>query len=154
MSFQTVSPPERSARTAVDEGGLLAGGIDRHRFRRAAEHAVDFREFRLNALHCTAGQRDAKVTQRDPLLIRQHTRSAGIGGQVALLGAQQNQVFPAVAAHSGHRAHLHHIQHRRNGAHIILAQQKPQEADEMLRLPVGLPQHIVHLLQCGQQDFP
>ena len=59
-----------------------------------------------------------------------------------------------MAAHGGHRAQLHHIQHRRDGAHVILAQQQPQQSQKMLRLPVGFPQHIIELLQGRQQDLP
>ena len=63
-------------------------------------------------------------------------------------------MLPAVAAHGGHRPQLHHIQHRRDGAHIVLAQQQPQQPLEMLRLPVGLAQHVIQLLQGGHQNLP
>ena len=60
----------------------------------------------------------------------------------------------SVAAHSAHRTHLHRIQHRRNGSHIILAQQQPQQPHKMLRLPYAFAQNVIHLLQRTQQDLP
>ena len=59
-----------------------------------------------------------------------------------------------MAAHGGHRAHLNRIQHRRDGTHIVAAQQQPQQPDKMLRLPMGLPQHIMELFQGRQENFP
>ena len=59
-----------------------------------------------------------------------------------------------VAAHGGNLAHLHRIQHRRNGAHIILTQQQPEQPGEMLPIPMGLPQNVVELFQGRQKDFP
>ena len=59
-----------------------------------------------------------------------------------------------MAAHGGYGADLHRVQHRWDGSHVVLAQQQPEKADKLLSLPTGVPQHIVHLLQCAQKDFP
>ena len=59
-----------------------------------------------------------------------------------------------VAPQSRNRAHLHRIQYRRDGAYIVLAQKQTEQPEKMLRLPVGLTQDIVHLLQGRQQDLP
>ena len=59
-----------------------------------------------------------------------------------------------MAPHGADRACLDSIQHRRDSTHIILAQQQTQKMGKMLRLPDCLPQHIMHLLQGRQQDFP
>ena len=59
-----------------------------------------------------------------------------------------------LAAHGADGTHLHRVQHRGDGTYVILAQQQPQQPGEMLRLPVGLPQHIVELLQRGHENFP
>ena len=146
--------PGKLRQAAVDKRGLLTGGIHRRRLPCPAEHAVDLCEFCLDALHGPAGEGYAQPAQGDPLLVRQHPRRAGIGGQISLLGAQQDQVCRAVAAHGGNGPQLHHIQHRRDGSHIVLAQQQPQQTDKVLRLPMGLAQHIIHLLQSGQEDLP
>ena len=63
-------------------------------------------------------------------------------------------MFLLVAAHSADRSNLYRIQHRRNRTHIILAQQQPQQAAEMLWLPYGAAQHIIHLLQSRKQNLP
>ena len=63
-------------------------------------------------------------------------------------------MFLLVAAHSADRSNLNRIQHRRDRTHIILAQQQPQQAAEMLWLPDGTAQHIIHLLQCRKQNLP
>ena len=59
-----------------------------------------------------------------------------------------------MAAHGGHRADLHRVQHRRDGSHVVLAQQQTEKADELLPLPMGVPQHVIHLFQRPQKDFP
>ena len=138
----------------VDEGGLLAGRQHIHRFQRAAEYSVNFRKLRLDTLHSTAGQGNPQRPQGHTLLVREHTGRAGIGRQTSLLRTQQNQVLLAVAAHGGYRTQLHHVQHRWDGAYIILAQQQTQQTHKVLRLPMGLPQHIIHLLQGGHENLP
>ena len=59
-----------------------------------------------------------------------------------------------LAAHGGNAAHGHRIEHRGDGAHVILAQQQPQEPGEGLRLPGGPAQDAVKLLQSPHQDLP
>ena len=59
-----------------------------------------------------------------------------------------------MAAHGRYRAHLHRIQHRRDGTDVILTQKQPQQPGKMLRLPVGLAQNVMQLFQSGNQDFP
>ena len=59
-----------------------------------------------------------------------------------------------LAAHSADGAHRYRIQHRRNGSHIILAQQQRQQPHKSLRLPNRSAQHIVKLLQGRQQNIP
>ena len=59
-----------------------------------------------------------------------------------------------MAAHGGYGADLHRVQHRWDGSHVVLAQQQPEKADKLLPLPMGVPQHVVHLLQRTQKDFP
>ena len=132
-----------------EEGGLVAGTADRDRLLRPAKNAVDFGEFRLNALHGAAGQGNAQLSQDDPLLIRQHAGRTAVARQLAFLRAQHDQVLLAVAAHGADRTHLHGIQHRRDGAHIVLAQQQPEQSGKMLRFPDGIAKHREHLLQCG-----
>ena len=59
-----------------------------------------------------------------------------------------------MTAHGTNRPHLNRIQNRRNGSHVILAQQQPKKPEELLVLPAGVPQDIVHLLQSRNQDLP
>ena len=113
--------PRQLGEPPVNKGGLLAGAVHPYGFRRPAEHTVNLREFRLDALHGPAGEGHPQLAQGHPLLVRQDTGGAGIAGQVPLLGPQHHQVFGAVAPHGAHRAKLHHIQHRRDGAHVVLA---------------------------------
>ncbi len=138
----------------IQEGGLLPGTADKNGLLRPAEYAVNLREFRLNALHRAAGQGYSQGAQLHPLLIRQHAGGAAVARKLSFLRAQHDQMLLPVAAHSVHRPHLHRIQHRRNGSHIVLAQQQPQKPHKMLRLPGRVPQHRVHLFQGGNEDFP
>ena len=113
--------------TAEHKGGLLSGAEHPNALLRTAEYTVDFREFRLNAFHSAAGKGNAKLPQSYPLLIRQHTGGTGISGKTSFLSAQQNQVLLLMTAHGADRAHLHSIQNRRDGSHVILAQQQSKK---------------------------
>ena len=138
----------------IQKGGLLPGAADENGLPRPAEHAVNLREFRLNALYGAAGERHSQRAQLHPLLIRQYAGGAAVAGELSFLRAQHDQMRLPVAAHGVHRAHLHRIQHRRNSAHVVLAQQQPQKPHKMLRLPSRVSQHRIHLLQSGNQNFP
>ena len=121
---------------------------------RTAEHTIDFREFLLNSLHGPAGQGNTQLAQGHPLLIGQDSPGPGITGKASLLGAQQQQMPAFVAPQRRNRAHLHRIQYRRDGANIVPAQKQTEQPEKMLRLPMGLTQNIVHLLQSRQQNLP
>ena len=139
---------------AEHKRGLLSGAIHPDAFPCPAENAINFSKFILNAFHGTAGQRYAQLTERHPLLVGQNTGRTGIAGQAAFLGTQKNQMLLLITPHGADRTHLHRIQHRRNGAHIILAQQQTEQPCKMLRLPHGMPQHIMELFQGRQKDLP
>ena len=49
---------------------------------------------------------------------------------------------------------LHGIQHRRNGTHIVLAQQQMEQGGKVLRIPHSFSQHIIKLLQGTNKDIP
>ena len=138
----------------IQKGWLLPGAADENGLPRPAEHTVNLREFRLNALYGAAGKRHSQRAQLHPFLIRQYAGGAAVAGELSFLRPQHNQMLLPVAAHGVHRAHLHRIQNRRNGAHIVLAQQQPQKPHKMLRLPGRVSQYRVHLLQSGNQNFP
>ena len=142
------------SQTREQIGGLLGAAIDPEGLRGPAEHAVDLGKFFLNAFHRAAGEGQSHSPQRHPLLVRQYAFRAGVAGHSPLLGPQYQQMPTGMAPQRTDAAHLHSIQHRRDGAHIILAEQQPEEPEEVLRLPVGLPQHIIHLLQRRKKNFP
>ena len=152
--FHLLLPARKLAQTAIDEGRLVAGAEHADGRHSAAEAAVNLRKFRLHALHGAAGEGHAQLPEGDPLLIGQDTGGTGIAGELAFLRPQHDQVLFLMAAHGGHRADLHRVQHRRDGSHVVLAQQQPEKADELLPLPMGVPQHVIHLFQRPQKDFP
>ena len=110
-------------KAATDKGGLRAGSIDRHGFHSAAENTVDFRKLRLNAFHGTAGQRHAQIPEHHTFLVGQHAGRTAVSGQIAFLRAQHDQMLLLMQAHGADLTALHRIQHRRNRANLILAQQ-------------------------------
>ena len=59
-----------------------------------------------------------------------------------------------LAAHGAHRTRRHRIQDCGDGAHIVLAQQQPQQPGKGLGLPFAAAQNAVQLLQGAQQDLP
>ena len=138
----------------IQKRWLFPGAADENGLPRPAEHTVNLREFRLNALYGAAGERHSQRAQLHPLLICQHAGGTAVAGELSFLRAQHDQMLLPVAAHGIHRAHLHCVQHRRDGAHVVLAQQQPQKPHKMLRLPGRIPQHRVHLLQSGNENFP
>ena len=146
--------PGHLAQPPEEIGGLFSAAIHPHGLGSSAEHAVNLREFLLNALHGPAGKGHSQLAQGHTLLIGQDPLGPGITGKAALLGTQQQQVPAFVAPQSRNRAHLHRIQYRRDGAYIVLAQKQTEQPEKMLRLPVGLTQNIVHLLQGRQQNLP
>ena len=97
---------------------------------------------------------DIQLPQSDPLLIRQDTGATAVSGQTSLAGTQNIQMLFPLAAHGTDGAHCHRIQHRRNRAHIILAQQQNKQPLKCLIAPDRFPQHIVKLLQRSEQNFP
>ena len=95
-----------------------------------------------------------QLSQSHTLLVRQHALGAGIAWEASFSRPQHKQMPGLMAPQGRNRAHLHRIQHRRNGTHVILAQQQPQKPPELLRLPASLAQHIMHLLQGRHENFP
>ena len=119
-----------------------------------AEHTKDFGKFRLQAFQTAAGQRYADLAQCIAFLIRQQSGAAGISGKCPFIGTQYDQMLCPVAAHGTDITGRYRIQHRRDCADIILAQHQRQQTQKILILPGRVAQHIIHLLQCLQQNFP
>ena len=59
-----------------------------------------------------------------------------------------------VQTHGANRTTLHRIQHRRNRSHLILTQQQLKQSCKAFRIPSGLTQHIMELLQGAEEDLP
>ena len=59
-----------------------------------------------------------------------------------------------LAAHGTCRARRYRIQHRRNSAHIILAQQQPEQPGKGLRIPAHGAQHRPKLFHGRKQNLP
>ena len=152
--FHLLLPARKLTQAAVDKGRLVAGAKHADGRHSAAEAAVNLRKFRLHALHSAAGEGHPQLPEGNALLIGQDTGRAGVTGELAFLRTQHDQVLFLMAAHSGHGADLHRVQHRRDGSHVVLAQQQPEKADKLLPLPVSIPQHVIHLFQGAQKDFP
>ena len=111
-------------------------------------------EFRLQAFHTTAGKGHTHFPQSGTLLVGKNTAAAAIAGQSAFLRAQEDQVLHFHAAHCGHRASGHRIQHRRNSTHIVLAQKQRKESCKSLGIPNCFPKDSMELLHSGKKDLP